>query len=63
MKYLTTKEVAEKLNYASDAIVRQMIQKKKIDAEKLGHVWMISEKELEKFKNNRREYKRKKSQQ
>ena len=60
MKYLTTKEAAEKLNYASDAIVRQMIQKKKIDADKLGHVWMISEKELEKFKTKRRTYNKKK---
>jgi excisionase family DNA binding protein len=59
MKYLTTKEAAAKLNYASDAIIRQMIQKKRLKAEKFGAVWMIPEQELRKFEKSLRPYKRK----
>ncbi len=46
----TTRQAAELLGYASDAVIRLMIIKKKIKAEKFGHVWMIDKKELDKIK-------------
>ncbi len=61
MKYLTTKQVAEKLNYSSDAVIRQLIKTKAIDAEKLGHVWMIPVEELGKIKRIRKQYKKRTS--
>jgi len=61
MRYLTTKEAAEKLNYASDAVIRTLIRTKHIKAEKLGHVWAIPEKELEKVKRIKKPYKKKTS--
>jgi excisionase family DNA binding protein len=50
MKYLTTKEAAEKLNYSSDAVIRKLIQRGKLNPAKFGKVWMISEEELSKIK-------------
>ena len=63
MKYLTTKEAAEKLNYSSDAVIRTLIQRKQINAEKLGHVWMIPEEEIKNIKRVRKQYKPRKPQQ
>ena len=60
-KLFTTKEAAEKLNYASDAVIRRLIKTKQINAEKIGHVWVIPEKELEKLKRVKKPYKKRTS--
>ncbi len=46
MKKYTTREAAEKLGYSSDAAVRTLIWRKGLKPEKIGHIWVISEKEL-----------------
>lgn len=48
----TTKEVAKILGYANDAVIRLMISQNRIKANKFGHIWIISKKEVEKLKNN-----------
>ena len=57
-KFFTTKEVAEKLGYADDSVVRRLITQKKIKADRLGRTWMISEEELGRFKRIRKQYKK-----
>ncbi len=57
-KFFTTKEVAEKLGYADDSVVRRLITQKKIKADRLGRTWMISDEELSKLKRVRKEYKK-----
>ena len=61
MKYITTKEAAERLKYTSDAVIRKLIQRGHLKAEKLGHVWMIPEEELGKVKRIRKQYKKRTS--
>ncbi len=51
-KVLTTKEVAEKLG-VTDSQVRYLILNKKLPAEKLGHIHMIKESDLDKVKNRK----------
>lgn len=46
----TTKQAAKLLGYASDAVIRKMIERGKIKAVKFGHIWMISDKEIEELK-------------
>jgi excisionase family DNA binding protein len=60
-KYLTTKEAAQRLNYKGDAQVRKLIQRGKLKPEKLGHVWVIAEEELQEFIRNRKQRKKKAS--
>jgi len=47
----TTKEVAKQLGYACDAVIRKMIADKRINAKKIGHIWVISDRELKRLKN------------
>ena len=42
MKLYTTKQLAEICGYASDAIIRKMINDGSLKATKLGHIWVIS---------------------
>lgn len=49
----TTREVAQILGYANDAVIRLMIKQKRIKAKKIGHFWIISDKEVEKLKITR----------
>ncbi len=46
MKKYTTREAAELLGYSSDAAVRTLIMRKGLKPEKIGHIWVLSEKEL-----------------
>ena len=50
----TTKEAAEKLGYASDAVIRLMIKQKRLKAKKFGHIWMISKREVKKLSRSRK---------
>jgi excisionase family DNA binding protein len=61
MKFYTTKKAAEKLNYTSDAVIRKLIERKQLKAEKFGHMWLIPEEDLEKIKRIRKPYRKKKS--
>ncbi len=61
MKYLTTKEVAAKLNYEGDAQIRKLISRGKIKAEKIGRMWVIPVEELVNIKRVRKQYKKKTS--
>ena len=56
-----TKQAADKLNYTSDAVIRQLIQRGKLNAHKLGHIWVIPEEELGKIKRIQKPTKRKTS--
>jgi len=47
MKILTTKQAAKILKI-NDSRVRQLILDGRLPAQKLGHVWMIQEKDLQK---------------
>lgn len=42
-KFFTTKEVAKKLGYADDSVIRRLIQSGKIQADKVGNTWIITE--------------------
>lgn len=46
----TTREAAQILGYASDAVIRLMIKQKRIKAKKIGHIWIISDKEIERLR-------------
>lgn len=61
MKYLTTKEAAETLGYASDAVIRRLIKTKDINAHKFGKSWAIPEEELGNIKRIRKQYRKRKS--
>ncbi len=61
MKFLTTKEAAERLNYSSDAAIRKLIQREQLDAQKHGHVWLIPEEELDNIKRVRKRYQKRTS--
>jgi excisionase family DNA binding protein len=61
MKVFTTRQAAAELNYTSDAVIRRLIQDRKIHAEKLGHVWVIPEEEIGRMKRIRKQAKRKTS--
>lgn len=50
----TTKQVAQELGYANDAVIRLMIKQNRLKAKKFGHVWMVSKRELNKFKKNKK---------
>ncbi len=52
MKKLTAKQVAEKLE-VNDSRVRQLIQSKKLPAEKYGNLWLINESDLEFVKDRK----------
>ncbi len=52
MKKLTAKQVAEKLG-VNDSRVRQLIQSKKLPAEKYGNLWLINEADLELVKDRK----------
>lgn len=52
MKKLTAKQVAEKLG-VNDSRVRQLINGKKLPAEKYGNLWLIDEKDLELVKDRK----------
>lgn len=45
-KIYTTKETAEILGYASDAVIRLMIKQGRIKADRFGSMWMISKSEI-----------------
>jgi len=47
----TTQQVADMLGYSSDSIIRQMIERGTIEAEKFSFVWMITESEVDRLKN------------
>lgn len=49
----TTKEAAEKLGYANDAVIRLMIKQKRLKARKIGHIWIIGKRELDKISKKR----------
>lgn len=49
----TTQEAAKILGYANDAVIRLMIKQKRLKAKKFGHVWIISKREINKFKKNK----------
>ncbi len=61
MKLHTTQEAAEILGYKSDAVIRRLIKSKDIDVKKFGKIWAIPEKELEKLKRTRKQYKKRTS--
>ena len=52
MKKLTAKQAAEKLG-VNDSRVRQLIQSKKLPAEKYGNLWLINESDLELVKDRK----------
>ncbi len=52
MKKLTAKQAAEKLG-VNDSRVRQLIQSKKLPAEKYGNLWLINETDLELVKDRK----------
>ncbi len=52
MKKLTAKQVAEKLG-VNDSRVRQLIQSKRLPAEKYGNLWLINEADLELVKDRK----------
>lgn len=52
MKKLTAKQAAEKLG-VNDSRVRQLIQSKKLPAEKYGNLWLINEADLELVKDRK----------
>lgn len=45
----TTKQLAKILGYSCDAVIRKMIAQGKVRAKKLGHVWVISEREIKRL--------------
>lgn len=52
MKKLTAKQAAEKLG-VNDSRVRQLINDKKLPAEKYGNLWLINEEDLELVKDRK----------
>lgn len=52
MKKLTAKQVAERLG-VNDSRVRQLIQSKKLPAEKYGNLWLINEEDLKLVKDRK----------
>jgi hypothetical protein len=49
----TTTQAAQELGYSNDAVIRLMIKQKRLKAKKLGHIWVITPKELDRIKKNR----------
>lgn len=49
----TTREAAKILKYSSDSVIRLMIAQKRLKAKKFGHVWVISDSEIERVKKLR----------
>jgi excisionase family DNA binding protein len=63
VKLYTTKEVAEKLGYADDSVIRRLIYSRKIKAEKVGKTWVLTEegfRDVKKFREQKRKLSAKK---
>lgn len=52
MNHFTTKQTANLLGYNDDSYIRKLVLSGKLDAEKIGTQWMISEETIHKFKIN-----------
>ncbi len=52
MNHFTTKQTANLLGYNDESYIRKLVLSGKLEAEKIGTQWMISEEAIHKFKIN-----------